>query len=71
MGGLLILLFIEAGEGEYGVGANVLIGLYESERVIKVGDGGIVEDDGVVIVGEVALAHLEGESPILMLFLLY
>jgi hypothetical protein len=39
-----------------------MMGLYESEGVINVGYGGVVEDDCVVIVGEVAFAHLELEG---------
>lgn len=34
-----------------------MIGLYESEGVINVGYGGVVQDDRVVIVREVAFAH--------------
>jgi hypothetical protein len=47
-------LFIEAGEGEEGVGGDVLMCLYEFECVVNVVDGGHVEDDRVVIMGEVA-----------------
>ncbi len=42
--------------------ADIMMGLYESEGVINVGNGGVVEDDGVVIVGEVAFAHLQLEG---------
>lgn len=60
MGGLLVGLFIEAGEGQKGVGCDILVCLYEPEGVINVGYGGVVEDDRVVIVWEVAFAHWEG-----------
>lgn len=58
MCGLQIFLLIEAREGQNGVAANIMMSLYESECVIKVVDGGVVEDDCVVVVREVALAHL-------------
>lgn len=53
-GGLLLCLLIEAGEGKHGVGRYVLMCLYESERVVDVAYGRHVEDDRVVILGEVA-----------------
>ena len=53
-GGLLFRLFIEAGEGEYGLWCDVLMCLYELECVVDVAYGGHVEDDCVVILGEVA-----------------
>jgi hypothetical protein len=59
VGGLLVGLFIEAGEGQNGVGGDIMVCLYESEGVINVGYGGVVEDDRVVIVREVAFAHWE------------
>lgn len=34
-----------------------MMGLYESECVINVSYGGVVQDDCEVIVGEVAFAH--------------
>ena len=34
-----------------------MVGFYESEGDVGVGDGGVIEDDGVVVVGEVAFAH--------------
>lgn len=72
MGGLQVLLFIEAREGQYGVAANIMIGLYESECVIKVVYGWVVEDDSIVILWKVAFAHLELLlCKNLMIFLLY
>ena len=53
-GGLLFCLFIEAGEGEHGLWCDVLMCLYEAECVVDVAYGGHVEDDCVVILGEVA-----------------
>jgi len=53
-GGLLFCLFVEAGEGKHGGGWYVLMCLYESERVVDVAYGRHVEDDRVVILGEVA-----------------
>lgn len=35
----------------------MMVRLNESEGVVGVGDDGVVEDDGVVVVGEVAFAH--------------
>lgn len=45
----------------------MMMGLYESERVVGVGDDGVIEDDCVVVVGEVAFAHW---PLVLMIFLL-
>lgn len=70
MGGLLVGLFIEAGEGQNGAWGDIMMGLYESERVINVGYGGVVEDDRVVVVREVALAHWGCGDVNLLLFLL-
>jgi hypothetical protein len=50
----------------------MIIGLYESERVIKVGNGWVIENDSIVIVREVAFAHLSLLGcKNLMIFLLY
>lgn len=54
---LLLVRFIEAREGESIGVRDVMVCLNESEGDVGVGDDGVIEDDGVVVVGEVAFTH--------------
>lgn len=54
---LLLVRFIEAREGESIGVRDVMVCLNEPEGDVCVGDDGVIEDDGVVVVGEVAFTH--------------
>lgn len=54
---LLRVRFIEAREGECIGVRDVMVCLYESKGDVVVGDDGVIEDDGVVVMGKVAFAH--------------
>lgn len=54
---LLRVRFIEAREGESIGVRDVMVCLNESEGDVVVWEDGVIEDDGVVVMGEVAFAH--------------
>lgn len=51
------------------MGADVIIGLDESESVIYVGDRWVVQNYCIVVVGEVTFAHLDCQTYVIFLMI--